>query len=524
MHIDIVPGKRRFGEVGCGDPKWVGERWHFSGKPTCRPLIGSLTNSTLNRLLKMRYWPGMCPSSAELSAAAVERILRAIDGQIKGSGNMDDVLRALDDGKKELHLCFDDYLGFDISAKALTLKVLNLCLMKYQFRNRDSRLLCKPFGLLVDPCNGCNLACPGCVHSVRARSLNLFQWKNGMLPSDRMDAFFRRYGPRGIQTLFCNYGEPLLNDDTPRFIGQAKRYLMRTSISTNMSVPRFDAEAYVTSGLDFMILSIDGATQDIYARYRRNGDLRLVFRNIEALVKAKARMRKRTPVICWQYLAFIHNVHEVKAAAKICRDLGIDQFKVTRAFDVTWDDPQIQGADVEQETLQFNPNAETDIGENWNASADNLAAEAIEKEFEASWAASGGPEYRGSPREGSKSATCHWLYKNVTLDAHGRVFPCAGAPKQGGSFIFSELNPAPETDEPFNSRKHQRARSFFANRTSSAANDAPSEPNDEPYCLHCDWFEDQGKTDIDNPQVDQYLRSSWLGLFSTTARNILCDW
>lgn len=75
---------------------------------------------------------------------------------------MDDVLRALDDGKKELHLCFDDYLGFDISAKALTLKVLNLCLMKYQFRNRDSRLLCKPFGLLVDPCNGCNLACRLC--------------------------------------------------------------------------------------------------------------------------------------------------------------------------------------------------------------------------------------------------------------------------------------------------------------------------------------------------------------------------
>jgi MoaA/NifB/PqqE/SkfB family radical SAM enzyme len=472
----------------------------------------------------MRYGADMCPSSAELSAAAVERILEAIDQQIKGSGNMGDVLRSLDDGKKELHHCFGNYLGSNVIAKALTLKVLNLCLMKYQFLIRDSRLLCKPFGLLVDPCNGCNLACPGCVHSVRARSLNLFQWKSGMLPSSRMDAFFRRYGPRGIQTLFCNYGEPLLNGDTPRFISQAKRYLMRTSISTNMSIPRFDAEAYVASGLDFMILSIDGATQDTYARYRRNGDLRLVFRNIEALVKAKARMRKRTPVICWQYLAFTHNVHEVKTAAKICRDLGIDQFKVTRAFDVTWDDPQIQAADVKQETLQFNPNAEMDMGENWSTSPDDLAAEDIEKEFEATWAAGGVGEYGKIPRDVAKSATCHWLYKNVTMDAHGRVFPCAGAPKQGASFIFSELNPAPATDEPFNSRKHQRARSFFANRTSFGANDAPSERNDEPYCVHCDWFEDQGKTDIDNAQTEQYLRGSWPGLFSRTAREILCDW
>jgi hypothetical protein len=62
--------------------------------------------------------------------------------------------------------------------------------MKYQFMNRDSRLLCRPFGLLVDPCNGCNLACAGCVHSERSRSLNLFQWKSGMLPTDRPDAFF----------------------------------------------------------------------------------------------------------------------------------------------------------------------------------------------------------------------------------------------------------------------------------------------------------------------------------------------
>ncbi len=299
---------------------------------------------------------------------------------------------------------------------------------------------------------------------------------------------------------------------------------MRTTISTNMSVARFDAEAYVASGLDYMILSIDGATQDTYARYRRNGDLQLVYRNVEALVSAKARMHRKTPIICWQYLAFTHNLHEIDLAAGISRDLGVDEFTVTRPFDVTWDDPQLRAADIERETFQFNPNTERDLGENWGAFSHDLIAEAIEKEFEATGAATGTPGNYRNPPAGDNVVTCHWLYKNVTMDAHGRIFPCAGAPKQGFSFIFSELNPDQEMDEPFNSPKHQRARSFFANRTSSASVDASPNHGDEPYCMTCDWFEDQKKTDIDNPQVAQYLRGNWPDLFSRTSSEVLSSW
>ena len=71
----------------------------------------------------------------------------------------------------------------------------------------------------------------------------------------------------------CNYGEPLVNLETPKLVRAAKRYLLHTMISTNMTVPRFDAEAYVESGLDYMMVSIDGATQEVYERFRRKGDL-----------------------------------------------------------------------------------------------------------------------------------------------------------------------------------------------------------------------------------------------------------
>ena len=90
----------------------------------------------------------------------------------------------------------------------------------------------------------------------------------------------KRYSPYAIGTLFYNYGEPLLNLNTPKLIRMAKAWLMETVDFHHPFGSRFDAEAYVESGLDFMDLSIDGATQPVYERFRRNGDLELVLGNL----------------------------------------------------------------------------------------------------------------------------------------------------------------------------------------------------------------------------------------------------
>ena len=54
-------------------------------------------------------------------------------------------------------------------AEALTLKMLNIFLARYHFRARSASLLSRPFGLVVDPSDMCQLACPGCVHSTAAK-------------------------------------------------------------------------------------------------------------------------------------------------------------------------------------------------------------------------------------------------------------------------------------------------------------------------------------------------------------------
>jgi MoaA/NifB/PqqE/SkfB family radical SAM enzyme len=127
---------------------------------------------------------------------------------------------------------------------------------------------------------------------------------------------------------FYNYGEPLVNPQTPRFIRLAKTYLMRTIISTSLSLARFDAEAYVESGLDSIAVSIDGATQYMYEKFRRNGIVSLVHGNLRKLVEARRRLGKRAPIITWRYLASEHNAHEISAAIRQARDFGVDQFTV----------------------------------------------------------------------------------------------------------------------------------------------------------------------------------------------------
>ena len=140
----------------------------------------------------------------------IQKILSAIEERNREERNLGAILQSLDKAKAKLYGCFLEYFDSTLVAKVLALKVLNLCLGKHQFLARSTVSIARPYGLLIDPSNGCNLACPGCVHSSSAKKLGVFDWKPGMLSEERATAFLSRFGTYAIQILFCNYGEPLL--------------------------------------------------------------------------------------------------------------------------------------------------------------------------------------------------------------------------------------------------------------------------------------------------------------------------
>lgn len=392
-------------------------------------------------------------------------------------------------------------------AQSLTLKLLNICLARYHFRARSAAVLSRPFGLIVDPSNMCQLACPGCVHSSRSEALKMFDWNPGTLPEDRFTALLKIYGPYAIGVYFCNYGEPLLYLNTPKLIRQAKRYLIATALSTSLSVSRFDPDAYVQSGLDFMILSIDGASQPVYERFRRNGDLALVLDNVRKLVEAKRRLRRRTPVLSWNFLAFEHNAHEIPLAKRMARKLGVSQFRVVHPFDVRWDDPEMRPAAVDAGVRRLDWLALSNQPENWNPFPDALEAENIARAFDSPWEQPGANG--ASPVSGH---TCHWLYKNMVMDATGRIMPCCGAPRPDTNLVFGSFDGG--GGDPFNSEMYRMARSSFSAGASTAGG--------APYCSRCEW--DQETVNIGDPEIRRYFRAADPAFFDRRSLRFLTDW
>jgi MoaA/NifB/PqqE/SkfB family radical SAM enzyme len=459
--------------------------------------------------------------SSPASSERLGAILSQIDERIQAQASLDEMLEILDRSKPKLFDCLHGAFASPVEAKAVALKILNLCLAKYHYTRRSVRVLSRPMGVVVDPANACNLACPGCVHSENAKELKLFDWSPGLLGETRLGGLLQRYGAYATHVTLCNYGEPLVNPHTPKFIRMAKGFFTRTMLSTNLALPRFDADAYVQSGLDYMVLSIDGATQGVYEKFRRKGKIENVFANVRKLVEAKRRLNRATPIVAWRYLAFEHNVHEIPAAMEKARELGVDQFRAESAWDASWDDPNIRPAEIQSILKEFAHDNYTTLVENWNPFPGDVNVEAIEREFSQSWAG----QLMGSAQEDSGSAarpptTCEWLYKSITMDAGGKVFPCCCAPTANADLLFSKVEEQTSADV-FNSDKQQLARLSFADPQAYDAQREAGGFGRGPYCARCEWSK---TADPGSDQLRQYFNSTVRGLWNNESLNLLSGW
>ena len=78
--------------------------------------------------------------------------------------------------------------------------------------------------------------------------------------------------------------------------------------------------------------SIDGASQDIYAQYRVNGNFDTVIENIKKLNTYKQKYHSPFPVLKWQFILMEHNENDVIKAKMMAAELQMQIF-----FKLTWD-------------------------------------------------------------------------------------------------------------------------------------------------------------------------------------------
>ena len=185
----------------------------------------------------------------------------------------------------------------------------------------------KPISISIEPTTSCNLRCPQCPSGLRS-----FSRPTGMLSLPVFQqAINELHRTTGYVTLYFQ-GEPYLNTQFLDMVSYANRHRMYTATSTNAHyLTPANAEKTVASGLDRLIISIDGTTQDTYGKYRIGGNIEKVLEGTKNLVEAKRRLKASTPHIIWQFIVFGHNEHQLDEVKRLAKTFKVDELAIKSA-------------------------------------------------------------------------------------------------------------------------------------------------------------------------------------------------
>ncbi len=196
-----------------------------------------------------------------------------------------------------------------------------------------------PMSISFEPTTSCNLRCPECPSGLRE-----FTRPTGMLEKDFFTQTIDDIYKDLLYLIFYFQGEPYLNPKFLEMVSYAHKKGIYTATSTNAHYLTDDnARKTVESGLDRLIISIDGTTQDVYTSYRVGGNLDKVIEGARNIVKWKKELKSNTPFIFFQFLVVKPNEHQIEAIKQLGKEVGVDQvrFKTAQVYDYANDPNQL---------------------------------------------------------------------------------------------------------------------------------------------------------------------------------------
>lgn len=184
-----------------------------------------------------------------------------------------------------------------------------------------------PISVSIEPTTSCNLRCPQCPSGLRS-----FSRPTGMLQPQLFRNTIDQLAPTLTWLTFYFQGEPYLNPHFLEMVEYASGKKIYTSTSTNCHHISPDmAKRTVQSGLDRLIISVDGTDQETYKTYRVGGNLDKVMEGTRNLLEWKKKLKKKTPHIIWQFIVFRHNEHQVQAIKQLAADMQVDECRIKTA-------------------------------------------------------------------------------------------------------------------------------------------------------------------------------------------------
>lgn len=189
--------------------------------------------------------------------------------------------------------------------------------------NRETFTMCH-----IEACTLCQLDCRGC----RMRRKNYALRGSGYLTHENFVKFLD-LNPSIKNIEISNTGEVFLNPDLVEIIKTAFEKEITISIAGGANfnyVTDEQIDALVRYKVRVLTVALDGASQESYSWYRRNGNFDTVIENIKKLNAKKKELKRKLPYLMWQYVILPSNnsVTEIRRAKKIAKDLSMKIFFV----------------------------------------------------------------------------------------------------------------------------------------------------------------------------------------------------
>lgn len=169
-----------------------------------------------------------------------------------------------------------------------------------------------PIHVDIETTNMCNLRCVMCPHGFPTPE---FKKTLGKMPYELAKAIIDEGSLKGLYSIKLNWrGEPLLwKNNIFDLIRYAKdKGIIDIIINTNgLLLSEEFSKKLIESGLDQIIISIDGVTEESYETIRRGGDFVRVSRNVINFINLRKHLNRLKPLVRVQMVKMDTNKHEV---------------------------------------------------------------------------------------------------------------------------------------------------------------------------------------------------------------------
>ena len=189
-----------------------------------------------------------------------------------------------------------------------------------------------PIVFSIEPSSTCNLHCPECLSGTKQ-----INRKNAYFDLELFKKIIQQIHKKSWIINLYFQGEPLLHPNVIEMIRICNKVGLMTVISTNGNlITEQLANDLIDSGLDVLIISLDGWNQETYEVYRKGGNFTKLLQGMNLLAEAKQKNQSKTPSFIAQCLSTSVTEKNTSEIEKIANKFGFDfHLKSIQIYDQT---------------------------------------------------------------------------------------------------------------------------------------------------------------------------------------------